>query len=261
MQAVLGIDAAWTEKEPSGVALAISDGSRWKLAGVSPSYAYFGLPRTLERARGSSPDIPPLLREAETIAGLPVDLVAVDMPLSHDPINSRRASDQAVSLAYGGRWAGTHNPNPERPGKIGETLTQGLKAAGYPLLTTEISSRGVIEVYPHPALVELADAPKRLPYKIGKIREYWRENTPAERKARLIEQWKAIVRLLEPEIEGVVDALPLPIVTALGHELKAFEDTLDAVICAWIGIMALEGRAVPFGDATSAIWIPQFERT
>ena len=39
-------------------------------------------------------------------------------------------------------------------------------------------------------------------------------------------------------------------------ELKAYEDALDAIVCAWIAICALEARAVPFGDETSAIWIP-----
>lgn len=202
-----------------------------------------------------------LLCAAEAIAGCAVDLVAVDMPLSHEPIVDRRASDQAVSFAYGGRNAGTHSPNSERPGKIGEALAKGLRAAGYPLLTTEISERGVIEVYPHPALVELADAPDRLPYKVGKIRKYWRDKTPAERKALVIEQWRTIVRLLEAQVDGVTEALPLPDATARGHQLKAFEDTLDAVVCVWIGIMALEGRAVPFGDAVSAIWIPRVERS
>jgi predicted RNase H-like nuclease len=37
---------------------------------------------------------------------------------------------------------------------------------------------------------------------------------------------------------------------------SAYEDTLDTVVCAWIAVCALEGRAVPFGDESSAIWIP-----
>jgi predicted RNase H-like nuclease len=37
---------------------------------------------------------------------------------------------------------------------------------------------------------------------------------------------------------------------------KAFEDTLDAAICAWVGVCALEGRAEALGDAVSAIWVP-----
>jgi predicted RNase H-like nuclease len=39
-------------------------------------------------------------------------------------------------------------------------------------------------------------------------------------------------------------------------ELKAFEDMLDAIVCCWVAICALQGRAIPFGDDTSAIWIP-----
>lgn len=42
-------------------------------------------------------------------------------------------------------------------------------------------------------------------------------------------------------------------------QLKAFEDKLDAIICAWAGICVFEGTAVPFGDDTSAIWIPRSE--
>jgi predicted RNase H-like nuclease len=40
------------------------------------------------------------------------------------------------------------------------------------------------------------------------------------------------------------------------REVKAHEDALDAVICAWVGVCALEDRATPFGDENSAIWIP-----
>jgi hypothetical protein len=50
--------------------------------------------------------------------------------------------------------------------------------------------------------------------------------------------------------------VPTPELTATRAELKAYEDKLDAVICAWVGICALEGRPTPFGDENSAIWIP-----
>ena len=51
-------------------------------------------------------------------------------------------------------------------------------------------------------------------------------------------------------------ALPLPETSAPTRQLKSFEDQLDAVVCAWSSICALEGRAVPFGDAQAAVWIP-----
>jgi predicted RNase H-like nuclease len=46
-------------------------------------------------------------------------------------------------------------------------------------------------------------------------------------------------------------------VSARGWEMKAFEDMLDAVVCAWIGVTVLEGRARAYGDERSAIWIPE----
>jgi predicted RNase H-like nuclease len=41
----------------------------------------------------------------------------------------------------------------------------------------------LIEVYPHPALVELCDEPQRLPYKVGKLRSYWPDASQAEAPA------------------------------------------------------------------------------
>jgi hypothetical protein len=38
---VLGIDAAWTSNEPSGVALVRGTGSAWECIALAPSYASF----------------------------------------------------------------------------------------------------------------------------------------------------------------------------------------------------------------------------
>lgn len=118
---------------------------------------------------------------------------------------------------------------------------------------------GLLEVYPHPALVELMRAERRLPYKHGKIRNYWPTESPANRRTKLFETWRTIVACLDEDIPGASDVLQLPPFEAPSWELKAFEDMLDAVICAWVGICAFEGTAMPFGDETSAIWIPQTE--
>ena len=69
-------------------------------------------------------------------------------------------------------------------------------------------------------------------------------------------QWSEIVTLLEGKIAGVGAALPTLEMSASGVEVKAYEDALDAIICAWVAICVLEGRARPFGDENSAIWIP-----
>lgn len=50
--------------------------------------------------------------------------------------------------------------------------------------------------------------------------------------------------------------MPLPPPEARGLALKAFEDKLDAVVAAYAGAMALDGRAVAYGDERSSVWVP-----
>jgi predicted RNase H-like nuclease len=261
MGAVLGIDAAWTATQPSGVAVAVGSADGWRLISVATSYGRFqdcadGGILDGQRPMGSLPDAPILLAAASKLCGTPIDLVALDMPLAHTPIVGRRFCDNEVSRAYGGRKCGTHSPSVIRPGRISDELKIGFERAGYLLLTNAVASPGMIEVYPHPALVELAGASIRLPYKASKVRSYWPNATPSERRLRLYESWCEIVTLLDAQIGGVAAALPGLALHATIVELKAYEDSLDAVVCAWVAICALEGKARPFGDENSAIWIP-----
>jgi predicted RNase H-like nuclease len=265
MQVVLGIDAAWTLTQPSGVALVGNQNGNWELLCVAASYLHFlaQADRALIAEKhpvGSRPDATTLLDAASILASRPVDLVAVDMPLARSRIVGRRVSDNAVSSAYGGRKCGTHSPSDVRPGAISDFLREGFQCAGYPLRTSKVVTPGLVEVYPHPALVELTGASERLPYKIAKIRKYWPLLSAAERRTRLYDQWTVIVTALDIEIRGVAAAFPIPEAQASSTGLKTYEDMLDAVVCAWVGICALEGRAVPFGDEDSAIWIPLSDR-
>jgi len=41
--------------------------------------------------------------------------------------------------------------------------------------------------------------------------------------------------------------------------VKAVEDILDTLFCAWAGICAFEGAAMLFGVDTCVMWIPQSE--
>ena len=256
MRAVLGIDAAWTAARPSGVALAVETATGWRLVAAEASYDGFiecaaGRPPTT-RPTGATPDVPALLAAATRLAGQAPALVAVDMPLAHTPITCRRTADDAVSRAYGGRSCGTHSPSAARPGALADTLRHDFAAAGYPLLTEAITPLGLVEVYPHPALVEWMQAPARLPYKVAKTRTYWPDLDRAARSARLIETWADIDAALDRRVAGVTDRLR----AASALPAKAREDLLDAIICCAVAIDALDGRAIPFGDADAAIWIP-----
>ncbi|MCA1794352.1 MAG: hypothetical protein LC660_10880 [Desulfobacteraceae bacterium] len=39
--------------------------------------------------------------------------------------------------------------------------------------------------------------------------------------------------------------------------LKRYEDTLDALICAWVGVQFIANETIPLGDSTAAIWCPR----
>jgi predicted RNase H-like nuclease len=203
-----------------------------------------------------SSDVEILIAAARTISKSAIDLVAIDMPLSREPIISRRASDRAVNAAYSARWCSTHTPSALRPGAISDRLRLEFEEIGYPLRTTSVAAPGLLEVYPHPALVELAKSEKRLTYKHGKARDYWPDLVPADRKEKIIATWRIIVEQLETKIRGVAPILAIPPLEAKGWEMKAFEDQLDSVVCAWVAIEVLEGRAVSYGDEISAVWIP-----
>ncbi len=261
MRAVLGIDAAWTNTQPSGVAVAVDSGTGWRLGAVASSYGHFqalacdnsviDLRPTVSEA--SAPD---LLASATVLCGLEPDLVAIDMPLSRKPISCRRASDNAID--YGSRHCSTHTPSTARPGRVSDDLRQGFENAGYPLLTSASATPpGLVEVYPHPALVEFARAPMRRKYKAGKGRTHWPGYTPTERRSLLLAEWKLVGAVLDAQLSGVEDALPLPDRAAAGVVFKAYEDMLDAVVCVCVAICVLEGEALPYGDDDSAIWIPK----
>ena len=132
MRAVLGIDAAWTPNHPSGVAAATENLGGWQLVGAASSYHRFEVlagrsPGNEEITSGLLPNAPSLLVSAAVLSGCPIDLVAIDIPLSYSPIVGRRCADDAVSKAYGGRQCGTHTPSSLRPGLISDNLREAFK--------------------------------------------------------------------------------------------------------------------------------------
>jgi predicted RNase H-like nuclease len=260
MRVVLGIDAAWTAAAPSGVALAVETERGWRLAAVESSYERFaergnGAAPNSARPRGSAAVAHAVLDAAVKLAGAPPDLIAVDMPLGPEPIIGRRPCDNAVSRAFGARRAAVHSPSAERPGPISDAFRAAFAAAGYSLCVAQ-PARGLIEVYPHAALINFLNAPERLKYKVGRLSAYWPLMPGADRHARLRETWRLIVLELERRIAGVAQALPVPALDVRGWRLKAFEDKLDAVVCSAVAVACLDGRATLYGDASGVIWVP-----
>ena len=67
----------------------------------------------------------------------------------------------------------------------------------------------------------------------------------------------AIRGALGDVVDGVMLELPETGVVKSLAALKRYEDSLDALVCAWVGVEYLAGRAVPLGDDDAAIWCPE----
>jgi predicted RNase H-like nuclease len=258
-KSVLGIDAAWTSRNNSGVALVVRDGGNWRLLACASSYREFmGDPDTEHWPDAKMPDAGALIAACRRFGPFKPELVAVDMPMARYPIAGRRPADDAVSREYGTRWCSTHTPSKDRPGGISDRLRADFHREGYPLATNWLAGACLIEVYPHPALIELTASERRLCYKVQKQRKYWKDASRQERLSNLIAVWSLIISSIEIHIAGISKWIPLPNCGEYVpvRDLKAFDDRLDAVICAWVGVCVLEDRARPLGDSDSAIWIP-----
>jgi predicted RNase H-like nuclease len=153
-----------------------------------------------------------------------------------------------VSREYGSRWASTHSSNRQllinHHGVIrGEDLAGELRRLGFGDLWSQ-TRRTILEVYPHPAIIEAFGLPRRLAYKKGRI---------AARRAGL-RRLDALILSLDGADPPFIGAAVEITDTMTGVELKAVEDLLDARICAWVAaVWNRYGNAGVrvFGDAVS----------
>lgn len=280
MTAVLGIDAAWTAGNPSGVALAAETAGGWRCLAVAPGYGLFcdlAAGRIAPddqwgpKPAGGTADVPALLAACRALLvreGLPpaVDAVAVDMPLSPTPLTGRRPAEDAAARALGRYACGVHSPCPGRPGELGAALTRAFAEQGFALAVCDgrFPKPALLEVYPHAVCIGLqlahAGVPqrqvRRLAYKISRSSGYWPRTTVRERVGLLCRQFATLRDWLGHEV--AIPAFPVPEprpgLTLAG--LKPYEDGLDALACCAMGIRYLEGRATCLGDAAGAIWVP-----
>lgn len=239
----------------------------WRCLAVAPNYESViaaangtSIDWSQPRFRGSMPDVGALLDASQVLAGAPVDLVALDMPIANAPFSCRRVADDAISRAFGGRGCSAHSPSAVRPGEIGANLTRQLHDAGYRLVTDSDSpppARSFIEVYPHPALLTLMKATYRVPYKVQKSRRFWPQQSGRERIVSLLDEFRRIDTALRRHIDGIPQFLPAAEDVPSLSALKRYEDALDALVCGWVALEFLHGHARAYGDGTATIWVPE----
>jgi predicted RNase H-like nuclease len=202
---VLGIDAAWTPSNASGVALITKKAGRWRCARVSDSYHSFANAEPLGSSAGHRLDVERLLNKCrQLLGGAQPQVVAVDMPIGTTPIVARRPADREVSRRFGGAKCSTHSPTRTRPGEVSTDFMRQFGKAGF-RCDFGRSAQGdrLIEVYPHVALLALANSACRLPYKAQKTNSYWRQISIEERRRKLLAQWRRILVLLRRHIDGI----------------------------------------------------------
>lgn len=218
---LVGIDLAWSEANPSA-AVAL----RWN--------GQCGQTFLWSDALGQNWEI---VEFVERAAGAGPALVAIDAPLRVPNETGTRPCDRELSRVYRRAHAQAYPANRRRLGPIvrGEALAEELRAKDFtlsPQVEAQRPTRQVVEVFPHPAMVELFGLLHILRYKA--------------RPGRSLQfRWKELRRYREL-LEGLKEAEPAMDASSIlstanpenlrGRTLKALEDLLDALFCAYIAL-------------------------
>jgi predicted RNase H-like nuclease len=165
-------------------------------------------------------------------------MIAVDAPLRVPNMTGARRCDVELSRAWGRYRAGAHPANRARlaeQGVIrGEELVAQLAAAfGVVEQAPPVPGPGrrlVCEVYPHPAHVSLFGLAERLRYK---AKTGWGYATRWAGFAAYQAHLAALVKA-DPPLRGADALLSQSVVGLRGKALKAQEDALDALTCAYV---------------------------
>lgn len=156
--------------------------------------------------------------------------IAVDAPTLIPNQTGMRLPDRLTHKYFGKYHAGCYPANLNRP--FAERIVQfglSLEARGFnhaPEIQPQCLGRYQIEVFPHPAAIQLFGLDRILKYKKGKL---------ADRRAELTKLRNYILTVL-PTLDPplVIPADAIPAIPTRGGALKALEDQLDSLICAYV---------------------------
>ena len=160
-------------------------------------------------------------------------LIAVDAPTIINNSTGMRLPDKLTHKYFGRYHAGCYPANlslkfaHRTTGFSQSLLTRNFQHA--PTIEPQQPGRYQIEVFPHPATINLFGLEKILKYKKGKLADRRRELT------RLRGYITNILPKLQPAL-NLASRAQIPAIAdkQTGKELKAIEDQLDSLICAYV---------------------------
>lgn len=220
----IGVDLAWGQRGPSGVAVLDDRGRLVALTAVTSDE---------EITAAVAPYVLATSRRAPDV------VVAFDAPLVVRNDTGTREAERALNRDFRAYEAGTHPTNRSKP-EFADGPRAGRLAAEWGLrLDPGASGRRALEVYPHAATVALLRLGRTLKYKQSRDRSF---SQMRSEMLRLIEGLEGLGRARTPLLvarrpiwEAIVDR-----VESAGRksELRVVEDQLDAVVCAYVALLA-----------------------
>lgn len=236
----IGVDLAWGERRPTGVAVLDEAG---RLVHLSS--------RTTDAS---------VLEAVGPYAAGPC-VVAFDAPLVVANDTGSRPAEAALNLDFGRFDAGAHPANRGRPEFADTPRGARLAAAlGLDIDPTSRAPRRAIEVYPHPATVVLFGLGRTLKYKQRSGRPLAQLREELLRLMHLVEGLRTADPVLQvSDHEGWRELLAAVESATSKAGLRLAEDQVDAVLCAYVARFAhlRPERTTTYGDlATGYIVTP-----
>ncbi|XGB41049.1 MAG: DUF429 domain-containing protein [Nodosilinea sp. LVE1205-7] len=157
-------------------------------------------------------------------------VVAVDAPTLIPNQTGMRLADRLAHQYFGQYDAGCYPANQGRPFAARlVAFGRALEALGFahsPHSPAQPQGRFQLEVFPHPATVHLFNLQRILKYKKGRL---------GERRPQL-EKLRHYQLTVLPQLTPALGISPseLPAIPTTGAAMKAVEDQLDSLICAYV---------------------------
>jgi len=237
---IIGIDLAWaTEKNTSAIAIG------------ELSKAGFYISKIIDSVLGLDNIINIIDGEKDAVG------IAVDAPLIINNMTGQRECEKALSKVYAGRRAGCHASNQTLyPNAPSVQLSENLLAKGFIHLGMSQQKNWQIEIYPHPAIIEIFNLKQRLLYKKGKVEDKKQGQIKLAGLINSLSQSTQLKLTLCAEANDFLSATSIS--SKKGLKLKQNEDALDSIICAYIGALyAKQINSSIFGDNQNGyIYVP-----